>query len=370
VLVVGAGLFTRTLLNLRAAPLGFRPDHVLLFRLDATASGYSGTRLLDFYEQVHGRIGALPGVTAVSFSRHGLVADGAMRDALVIPGAPKGQEQVGVHVHFVGPRYVDATGVPLVAGRDLRAQDRENGPAVALVNQALAAQLSGRGAVVGQRVRYGKELDLEIVGVTGDARFSSLRAPAPPTLYLPYRQHPQHRMTFAVRTAGDPTSLAVGVRRTLDEIDSRVPPFEMLTQEAQIDLAVRKERLFAYVVTGFAALALMLACLGIYGTLAYSVTRRTTEIGLRMALGATRWSVLRLVIRESLVPVLVGVACGLGVAFATSTVVESMLFGLTSRDAATMVAGTAALIATAVIAAWLPSRRAARVDPMAALRAE
>jgi predicted permease len=371
VLVVGAGLFLRTLVNLRSQPLGFRADQLLVFRVDPTANGYQGAQLLDFYERVLERVSAVPGVNAASFARYGLLTGAATRDAIVIPGAAAGQNEVGVYVHHVGPRYPETMGIPLLAGRDLTAGDRENAPRVAVVNQTLARLLSGNGAAVGRHVRYGSpDGDLEIVGVIGDARFASLRDPAPPTLYLPYRQHRQSRMTFASRVAGDPASVAVAVRQAVAEIDPKVPIFDLRSQEDQIDLMVRPERLFAYVATGFALLALLLACLGIYGTLAYSVARRTAEIGLRMALGAGRRDVIFTVLRESLVPVVVGVALGLAAAFATTQVVESRLYGLTPTDTATLAIATVGLVVSALVAAWVPSFRASRIDPMVALRSE
>jgi predicted permease len=371
VLVVGAGLFFRTLVNLRSLPLGFQADHLLTFRVDPTANGYEGARLLDYYERALARLGTIPGVSAVSFSRSGLLSGGATRDGITVPGVPAGQNEVAVHIHFVAPGHPETMGIPVLAGRDLAASDREAGPRVAMVNQTLARELPGGGAAIGRRIRLtGEEEDLEIVGVIGDAKFASLRDPAPRTLYLPYRQHRQHRMTFALRVAGEPASVAGPVRQAMAEIDPKVPLFDLRSQEEQIDLIVRPERLFAYVAGGFAVLALLLACLGIYGTLAYSVARRTGEIGLRMALGASRGDVIFTTLRESLVPVVVGVALGLGTAVATTGVIESMLYGLTPTDTGTLVAATVALAASALVAAWIPSFHASRLDPMKALRVE
>ena len=183
VLVVGAGLFLRTLVNLRSQSFGFRPDHLLTFRVDPTANGYEGTRLLDYYERALERLGAIPGVSAVSFTRSGLLTGGATRDGITVPSAPAGQNEVGVHIHFVPPRHPETMGIPILAGRDLAAADRENSPRVAMVNQTLARQLPGGGAAIGQRIRLvGEKEDLEIVGIIGDARFASLRDPAPRTL--------------------------------------------------------------------------------------------------------------------------------------------------------------------------------------------
>lgn len=370
VLLVGAGLFAQSLANLRGQPLGFQPDHVLLFQLDATDAGYTGARLHDFYERVLGRVAAIPGVQAVSMSRYGLLSGGATRDGVLVP-TPSGPVDVSTHLHYVSADHFETLGIPLLAGRDLTVQDREGAPLVAVINRAFADQLPGDGPAVGQRLGYGqKGAPVEIVGVVGNARFASLREPPPPTLYLPYRQHAQHRMTFSVRVAGEPTSIVEAARRAAEAVDPAVPMYEVRTQEAQIDAAVRQERLFAYVATGFATLAVVLACLGIYGTLGYAVARRTAEIGLRMALGAKRGSVVLMVLRESLTPVLLGLAAGLAAAWTTTQFLEGMLFNLAPRDTATLVLATTVLVVAALVAAWVPARRASAVDPMTALRRE
>jgi predicted permease len=366
-LLVAAGLFARTLLNLREQPLGFQPGHLLVFQLDARDSGYRDTRLLDFYERVLDRVTQVPGVRSAGLSRYALLDGGATRDSITASAAPGGS--IGVHVHFVSSRYFETMGIPLVAGRDLLSQDREGAPRVAVVNESLARLLGGTAAAVGSRVQYDtQDSDVAIVGLAADARYTSLREPAPPTLYVPYRQYPARRATFSVRVDGAPLAAAGIVRRAIDEIDPHVPWFEVSSQESVIDTSLRQERLFAGAAAGFAGLALLLAALGIYGTVSYAVTTRTREIGIRMALGAERASVVGLVLRESLVPVVGGVAIGLLAAAATTQVLQSMLFGLTPRDVPTMLAATAGLIASALIAVWLPCRRATTVDPMSALR--
>jgi predicted permease len=262
-------------------------------------------------------------------------------------------------------------GIPLLIGRDFTVQDREGAPRVALANQALARLLPGTGGPLGRQILYDQpDSPVEIVGMTGDARFATLREPAPPTLYLPYRQYPQRRMTFAVRGEGDPRALAAPIRRAIGEIDPNVGLLDIRTQETQIDTGLRQERVFAYVASAFAVLAVLLACLGIYGTLAHSVARRTPEIGLRMALGADRREVVYMVLRESLVPVLIGLAFGLGLVVVTTRFVQSMLFGLTPHDVPTILLAGVGLVVSALLAAWLPSRRASHIDPMAALRCE
>jgi predicted permease len=369
-LLVGAGLFVRTLTNLRAQVIGFRPDHVLLFQMDGSAT-YKDARLYDFYESVLERVTAMPGVQQASLSRYGLLSGGKTTDSIVIPGERQGHDEVRVHLHFVSPRYLETMGIPLLSGREFTIQDRDGAPRVALVNQALARILPGPGEPIGRRILYATpDSPVEIVGMTADARLATLRESAPPTLYLPYRQYSQRRMTFAVRVDGDPMALAAPIRRAIGEIDPDVPVLEIRSQKAQIDAAVRQERIFANVASGFAVLALILACLGIYGTLTHSVARRAPEIGLRMALGADQREVVHMVLRESLVPVVIGVTFGLGAVAATTRYIQGMLFGLTPHDAPTILSAALALIMSALLAAWLPSRRASGIDPMAALRCE
>ena len=372
VLVVGAALFIRSLLNLRSQALGFRADHLLLFRMDATTAGYEDGRLLDFYERVLERVSALPGVDAAAFSRWGLLEGGATRDGIRMPDTPPGRQDVPVHVHYVSPGFFATMGIPMLAGRDLSTGDRETSARVAVINQALARQIARGGPdAVGRRFLFeAPDRPVEVVGLVADARFASLRDQAPATMYLPYRQYRQHRMSFAARVDGEPAALAESVRQAVAGVDAGVPLFGVRTQLEQLDVAVRQERVFAWLASGFGVLALTLACLGIYGTLGYGVARRWPEIGVRMALGATRRDVVSLILRESLAPVLVGAIAGVGLALATTRFVQSQLFEVAPRDPIALVAATAALVVAAAIAAWLPSRRAAGVDPVTALRCE
>ena len=373
VLLVCAALFVRTLVNLRNEALGFRPSHVLLFQMNAPLSGYEDVRLKDFYEEAVRRIVATPGVGSASISRWGVLAGHRTTDAVnTATNADAPPEERRVYIHYVGPDYFKTMGMSLLVGREVGWADREGAPKVALVNQALAARSFDKGAVE-QRFGFGGREsvnEIEVVGVVGDARFSTLREPAPPTVYLPYRQHSQHQMTFAVRTDGEPTAVTESIRQTLAALDANVPMFDIRTQETQIERSVKQERLFAQLLSGFAILAVLLACLGIYGTLAYSVTRRTPEIGVRMALGAERRDVVRMVAGDMAVPLLSGIALGVGGALASTRLLDTMLFGLTPRDVPTLASAAIVLVAAGMLAVWVPSRRAARVDPMIALREE
>jgi predicted permease len=372
VLIVGAALFTQSLLNLRSQAVGFDVERLLLFRLDASNSGYEGRRLLDFYERVLERVAAVPGVEAAAFSRWGLLEGGSTRDGIRVPGAAPGRDEIGVHVHYVSPDFFATMGIALLAGRDVSVQDRETAPKVAIVNRALARQIAAEPAsAIGRSFLFERpDSPVQIVGLVADVRFASLRDQAPPTMYLPYRQHRQHRMSFAVKTTREPAALTEAIRQAVAEIDDGVPLFGVRTQIDQVDVAVRQERVFAWVASGFGVLALLLACLGIYGTLGYGVARRTPEIGVRMALGATRQDVVSLVLRDLLLPVLAGAAIGVGLALAVTRFVQSYLFEVAPRDPATIAVATAALVGAALAAAWLPARRASGIDPVSALRSE
>jgi len=365
VLLVGAGLFVKTLLNLRSEALGFRPDHLLVFEMNGTLNGLKDTRLVNLYEQTLSEVARLPGVRSASLSRWGLLSGNGTSDALVVPGRPA---PIHVDVHLVLPGYFKTMGIPVLVGRDISWSDREHATPVVIVNQLLARQIGGA-SIIGGTVQVG-DVHAQIVGIVGDARFSELRTPPRATVYVPFRQHGEHVATFVLRTAGDPADLIPIVEKTLSRSQPDVPISNLRTQDAQIDTAVRQERLFAKLVSAFAMLAALLACLGIYGTLASSVSRRTPEIGLRVALGADRPSVTWLILRESIGPVCIGVAVGLLLAFWSTKLIAGMLFGLTPRDAATFVAAAALLFGSALVAAWLPARRAARLDPMRVLRCE
>jgi predicted permease len=371
ILLVGAGLFVRTLLNLRSEALGFKPDGLLIFRVNPSQSGYATARWNDFYERAIERIAAVPGVRTVSLSRYPVLAGGSTRDGIAVLGSVS--KPIGTYIHYVAPEYFETMGIPLRLGRDITWQDREQGRHVVVVNEALGRALFGAGQPIGQRVIHpnGNTADaMEIIGVAADAKFSDVRRPAPPTIYEPYVKQPQRMMTFAVRTAGDPERLAGSIREAVAAVDSSVPLLDFWSQQTQIDLAIRQERLFANLVSGFGLLALLLACLGIYGTLSYSVARRTPEIGLRMALGASRRDVIGLVLRESAGPVAVGIMVGIAGVAATARAIQSMLFGVTHYDLPTLLAALAVLVMSALAAAWMPSARASRVEPMLALRQE
>jgi predicted permease len=365
VLVVGSALFVRSLLRLQSEDLGFRPEGLLVFQLNPTLNGYQGERVLDFHQRVLEQLQAVPGVRAASMSRWGILSGSRTSDGINAPGG----RGIGVNVHYVAPRFFETMGFPMRAGRDIAATDREAAPRVVVINEAAAKRLLPGVAPVGQELRF-NDAPVQVVGLVADTRYESLRRPAPPTVYVPFRQNVQFSMTYVVRCEDDPLRLAPALQRAAASVDPNVPAYELKTQLDQIATALRRERLFASLISGFALLTLVLAGLGVYGTLAYLVARRTAEIGVRVALGARRADIVRLVLSEASAPVLLGIAIGLWTSVAAAGLVRSMLFQLVPQDTAAFVTAAAVLIATALVASWLPARRAARVAPVDALRCD
>ncbi|SPF37989.1 putative ABC efflux pump, inner membrane subunit [Candidatus Sulfopaludibacter sp. SbA4] len=361
-LVLGSAVFLRTLINLYAEPLGFRPENLLTFQLNPTLNGYKDQRLLNFHEDVVRRLGAIPGVRSASMSRWGILSGSATRDSVNLPG----QKPVPVMTHYVAPRFFETVGFSLLAGRDVEWSDREKSEPVLVINQALAQQLFGSESPLGRVVEVGGKCT--IVGVAANTKFDSLRRAAPPTVYVPFRQEREHSMTYVLRSAMEPKALVPAVRRVVESVDPNVPPYEVRTQTERIGEDVRKDRVFALLFTAFGSMALILASLGIYGTLAYQVARRTPEIGVRVALGASRGAVAAMMMREEAAPVAVGLLVGIGGALEAGKFVESMMFGLKPTDPVTVVGAAGALLLSAVAAGWLPARRAASITPMQALR--
>jgi predicted permease len=362
-LAVGSGLFIRTVINLRSESLGFRPENLLVFQLDPTLNGYKEQRLLNFHEEVVRRIADVPAVRTVSMSRWGLLAGGRTADGVQRPGG----KDTGVGIHYICPKYFVTMGVPLLLGRDIAWTDREKSPRVMVINDALARQLFPGENPVGQTLQL-SNVAIEVVGVAGDAKFESIREATRPTIYIPFRQNFQSSMTYAVRTRMDPRSLVSDLRRAVATVDPNVPLYEIRTQVDRIDESMRRERLFASLVSGFAVVAVGLACLGVYATLAYLVTTRTSEIGVRLALGAKRADIVLSILRESAIPVVSGIVMGVAGSLAAGRLVEGMIFGLQPRDPVALISAAVVLLGSALIAGWLPAYRASRIAPMQALR--
>jgi predicted permease len=380
-LLTAGGLFVGTLENLENQNLGFDQHHLLLFALNPAEAGYKGIRFANFCQQLLSRIQALPGVEAASLSSDGLIGAGMSIHAFVVEGyTPKasGEKESSAWGYDVGPDFFKATGIKLLAGRALGPQDRQSSPNVAVVNQALVRQVFGNANPIGRRFSFGtpksSKDEFMIVGVAQNAKYEEMRRPAPPTVYVPYQQRladiESYYIYFEVRTTSDPHLIISTLRRVARSMDDRVPLFDVRTETEKIDQALMQERLFARLSSFFGFLALLLACVGLYGIMNYSVVRRTSEIGIRMALGAQRGSILRFVMQGVAAILAVGATAGVCISIAAVGVLQNMLFGLSARDPITLIVSACVLSAAALLAGYLPARRATKIDPLVALRYE
>jgi predicted permease len=372
-LLVGAGLFVRTLMNLNGSHLGFRPDGILLFNLQPPRTRYAEPKDLAFYHRVEERLRSVPGVSAVTLSDITLISN-SMDDTDFTPdGLPKkAEENQTANVMSIGQDYFSTMGIPVIAGRAFSSTDTETSSPVALVNQKLAQEFFPSNInPIGRTFKQGDK-HITIVGIASDAKYSSLREDPPATFYLPYRQQleGEQSMTYEISTHMQPAAIVPSLRSAVASVDKDVPLLDVRTQQEQIDDTTKEERIFASLTSGFGVLALILACIGIYGIMAYSISRRTNEIGIRMALGAQPDRVLRMVLREAWWLALIGVTAGLGAALAMGRLITSMLYGLKSWDPVTLGLAALLLVAVALAASWVPARRAAGVEPMEALRHE
>lgn len=374
VLLIVAGLFVRTLQNLEHSDHGYNPDNVLLFRVDPTLNQYEQPRMGSFYDRATRELGLLPGVRAVSLAAHAPLSNSVTSTRVRFPERePAAGESFGVFYNLVGPDFFDVFEIGLLSGRVLSVDDVAGAPMVAVVNETFVRRYSPNDNPIGMRFGLGSgdATEYEVVGVVRDVAYQNLRDRDWEVVHLAYSQHldATRTMTFALRVAGDPLAIAPRARDLLREIDAHLPVFGMRTQRAQRDTTLSQERQFARMSSLLGAIALVLACIGVYGILSYSVQNRTREIGIRVALGARYRDVVRLVARD-LSPIAAGVVVGLGAAMVTTRWLESLLFGLTPMDPVSLASATGLLAAVAMFAAWLPARRASRVDPVVALRNE
>jgi predicted permease len=386
-LLLGAGLFIRTLRNLQQVNVGFNQENLLLFGLTPERNGYQDERLVQFYEQLTARLEALPGVSAVTFGTVNMIASNTWNTSILLPGetATSGSEHI-TNCQMMRENFFAALEIPLLRGRTFTASDDLRSPLVAVVNQEFARKFFPNGEALGQRVTDtdGKH-PLEIVGIVADTKYSSQREKVEPLMFTPWRQEIKNLggANFTIRTTGEPTALANSVRQAVRELDSNLPLGEFTTQTKQASDILGQERLYARLLSFFGLLALLLAAIGLSGVLSYSVTQRTNEIGIRMALGAQARDVLRLVIGQGMGLVILGIAVGCASGYALKKLVESradernplkqiaeMLYGVTATDPLTLGGIAALLLAVALFACWWPARRASRVDPLVALRHE
>lgn len=374
ILIACAGLFLQTMHNLLRVQLGFQPQHLLLFDLSLTPQYTTEASRAAAYEQIAERLEAIPGVISASYSTDPLIAGYSSTSNFDITGEPTDVRRAWENV--VGPQFFQTMVIPILDGREFSREDTVNSDQVAVINQQLAHDFFPGQNPIGQTFNSGSAAPtgIRIIGVCGNTRFKDLRDSPPPTFYLFSRQvadyGPYRQMSFAVKTAADLASVGASVRRAVHAFDRDLPVYRLRTQEEQIDESLHAERLFAFLTSGFGVLALALACIGIYGIMAYTVARRTNEIGIRLALGAQTQQVMRMILSEALWLTLIGVGAGLGIALPLTRAVQSMLFGLKPNDPITFLVSGLLLIGVALLASFIPARAAASVNPIQALRHE
>lgn len=373
VLLVGAGLFMQTLMKLGEAPLGFQSHHVLLFSLQLPETKYPTSAGIELIQRIEDRLAKLPGARSVTVTSVPLISGNAGTLTFV----PEGQhyqrdERPAVLENNVGDDFFRTFGIPVIAGRGFSQSDTPTSRQVMVVNESAVKKFFPGRDPIGTTVYAGwnRPYPVEIVGICADAKYNSVRASVQPTAYMPYRQHGLPEPNFAVSTGLPGESILPSVREAVASIDRNLPVLDVRTQDEQIAASLQQPRIFADLTAGFGILALLLACIGIYGVMAYAVSQRTNEIGIRIALGAEPGRVLGMVLREASWIALIGVVAGTAAALALGRVIASMLYGLKAWDPMTLLAAAALLIAVALGASWIPARRAAAVQPMRALRHE
>jgi predicted permease len=369
-LVVGAGLAVRTFAGLSNVDVGFDTENLLLFRLDAGQAGYEKEQLTEFYDGLGRSLAAIPGVRSVSYSDMAPLGGGKSSSGISIPGRPtKPGEHLQADQMVVNGSFFATLDIPLLQGRTFESSDTPDSTHVAVVNEAFVREFLPDEFPIGRSFKHGS-MDVQIVGVCGNAKYWNLRSEVPPIMYLSYPQWRRGRMCFEVRSILPAESIVPAVRKVVAAADRNIPLTDVRTQSEQIGRQLTMERLFASLCGFVAALALLLSCIGLYGLMAYSVARRRSEIGIRMALGARPQDVAWPVVRGALFMTGIGVALGGAGALALVRLIKSMLYGVAPHDPVTLAASALLLLAVAVLAAWLPARRAARIDPMVALRCE
>jgi putative ABC transport system permease protein len=375
-LLAGAGLMVHSFARLTRTRLGFDPKHLLTFRLDQPRGSSTASSQL-FFQEVLERVRAFPGVESGCLANAAPLSSSFDRSFMIVRSAGKDAAPVEafIGVHLAGPEYLQTLRVPLVRGRWLAEQDRQGTPVVVVINEAAARKYWPGKDPVGQQIDLSPAMGpnfpaTEIVGVIGDVKYDQMAAEMAPNVYLSYQQSGYPGYYIILRTTSDPLALAGAARAAVAGVRSDVPVYDLLTMEQRIANSTSRNKFNTLLLLAFSVLALVLAAVGLYGVVAYSVTQRTREIGIRIALGARTGDVLRLIVAQGMRLVLAGALVGLAGALALTRLLRSLLFGVSSADPLTFVIIPVVLATVALLACWLPARRAAKVDPVEALRFE
>ena len=373
-ILVAAGLFVRTLSNLQSIALGFNRENVLTFHLDARKAGHTDPEIERFYSELRDKLAALPGVRAATLSRDPLIGRGTSGTTVMVAGSSDAKE---TDVLPIGTDFFSTMQIPILTGRGIDERDRSDSAPVAVVNEKFVEVYLGGMNTIGRTVAWEQPMTkirgVEIVGVSGNWHFGKAERGIKPIVYVPMSQSSYVQtgeMFYEMRTAGNPLGYVNAVRQIVRKADQRVPVADVMSESTAIDRSLNQEIIFARLCTAFGVLALAIACVGLYGTVAYNVARRTNEVGIRMALGARSAGIVWMVLGEVLIVTGVGLAIGVPIVLATSKFVEAFLFAMKPNDPVTLATAIMILVLAAAFAAYLPARRAARIDPMVALRHE
>jgi predicted permease len=398
-LLISAGLLLRSLRRLETTNLGFNREGLIFFKIEPGNNGYKDQSLISYYEELQRRLQQVPGVEGVGISQIPEIGDGWSQGRAYFEGFTPPRTTVRMFRHWVGPGYFQAMGIPVLLGRPIEERDRRAGaatppdvagaegatPFVVVLNRRAVERYMRGDTPLGHNMHtgaLGNTMKMQngiqgfggeytIVGVVGDAKFGDIREDAPPTAYFSYLQRdPPPAVTFHVRYRGPRGAALAGIELQVASLDSNIPIREIATMGEAVDDALAVERTFAFLSSAFGGLALLLACIGLYGTISYTVAQRTSEIGIRMALGAQRRRIVGMVVRETLLVVAAGIVVGLPLAWAATKLLQAQLFGLSTHDPVSIALALAVISAVTLLAGLLPARRAAAIDPMIALRCE
>jgi len=371
VALISAGLFVRSLREAYRADPGFNPHGVLLASFDPFLSGYDESRGREFYRRLVERVRTVPGIQSATLARRLPLTDGGIAFANVaIDGyAPAKDEDMRLNYETVGPQYFQTMRIPFVHGRDFDERDQEDARGVVIINETMARRYWPGGDALGRRLKLTKDW-LEVVGIAKDVKNRSLSEAPQPFLYLPLLQDYRSNMILVARTATEPEQMSQSVRAEVAALDPEIPIFDVKTLEEHVGISLYLQRMAATLLSIFGLLALSLAAIGLYGVMAYSVSQRTRELGIRVSVGAERRDIFKLILGEGLAISVVGLLAGLVAALAVTRLTAKLLYGISTTDPVTFIVIALLLLCVTLLACYFPARRATKVDPMIALRFE